>query len=239
MRADREGILGSRWEPVFRAVPFWADASEKAVSRLASESVVHKCRKGEILFPEGSVCDRVLVILQGQVRGVHYETTGHVVVLEVLAAGDVVGSISAFSDTPFEGDVEAGAGTVVAWLPVSALEELICSGPEVAMSVVRAMARRWVAVVSAAKRNATTVPARLARYLGALPRTELGAGTYRVELPTKRVELAATLATSPETLSRAFHRLRSEGLIEDAGRSVTVLDDWELQAAAVGDQHHD
>jgi CRP-like cAMP-binding protein len=232
---EREGIRGSRWEGVFRGAGFWRDASEVALDNLVDQAVIQRCRKGEVLFSEGSIGDRALVILQGYIRGVHYETTGHVVVLEVLGPGDVVGVISAFAEAPFEGDVEAGAGTVVAVVPVTAIEELISSGPEVAMSVVRSMARRWVAVVSAAKRNATTVPSRLARYITELPRTRLGPSSYSVQIPTKRVELAATLATSPETLSRSFHRLRDEGLIEDAGRKVTVLDDQLLHLLAEGE----
>ena len=235
MAVEHEGIRGSRWESVFRSAPFWQDASEEALDDLADQAIVWRCRKGEILFPEGSIGDRVLVVLQGYVRGVHYETTGHVVMLEVLGTGDTVGAFSALADAPFEGDIEAGAGTVVASVPASAIEGLVCTGPEVAMSMVRAMARRWIAVVSAAKRNATTVPARLARYLTDLPRCGLGPNTYSVRIPTKRVELAATLATSPETLSRSFRKLRSEGLIDDAGRDVTVLDDRGLRLLAEGE----
>lgn len=235
---DREGIRGSRWEDVFRRVPYWAGASKEAVDQLADTAVVHRCRRGEILFAEGTVSDRVLVVLQGHARGVHFETSGHVVVLEELGVGDVVGSISALANAPFEGDVEAGAGTVIAWLPLPAIHALIGSSPDAAISVVRAMARRWVAAVSASKRNATTVPARLARYLRGLPRSSERGGSYRVELPCTRVELAATLATSPETLSRTFRRLRADGLIEDSGRLVTVLDDVGLEAAAIGDQQH-
>ena len=235
MAVDRESIRGSRWEGAFRAAPFWQDASEAALDAIAEQAVVHECRKGEVLFSEGSVGDRVFVVLRGYVRGVHYETTGHVVILEVLGPGDVVGAMSALADAPFEGDVEAGAGTVVACIPASAIEELILSGPDVALSVVRSVARRWCAVVSAAKRNATTVPSRLARYLSELPRSDSGPGSYSVQLPMKRIELAATLATSPETLSRAFRALRAQGLIDDDGRTVAVLDAARLCASADGE----
>jgi CRP-like cAMP-binding protein len=235
--AELEGIRGSRWESGFRRADFWRDAPDAAVEHLLDAARLHRCRKGEVLFREGSVSDRLIVVLHGYARGVHYETTGHVVLLEVLSAGHVVGTISAFAGAPFEGDVEAGPATTVAILPASVLEDVICSYPEVAMPVVRSMARRWVAVVAASKRNATSVPGRVARYLSELPRTQTGPNTYRVELPTKRVELAATLATSPETLSRAFHRLRDEGLIADAGRSVGVLDATRLRVVAEGDAH--
>ena len=238
MEVQRDGIRGSQWEDVFRAASFWRDASSAALDSLVDKAIVRRCGKGEVLFAEGTVADRVVVVLKGTVRGVHYETSGHVVVLEVLGVGDLIGTVSALADAPFEGDVEAGPETVVAWFPSSALEELIQSGPEVAMSVVRSMARRWVAVVSAGKRNAATVPARLARYLAELPRTDVGPNSYSVRIPMKRVDLAATLATSPESLSRAFNRLRSDGLIEDSGRTVRVLDENRLRTVAVDDAPH-
>lgn len=237
MAVEREAIRGSLWESSFRNTPFWRDASETALDTLVESATIHRCRKGEVLFAEGTKADRILVVLNGYARGLHYETSGHVVVLEVLGAGDMIGTVSALADAPFEGDVEAGVDTVVAWFPISALEAIIGSSPEVAMSVVRSMARRWVAVVAAGKRNAATVPARLARYLAELPRAQVGPSSYRVRIPTTRVELAATLATSPETLSRAFHKLRSDGLVEDSGRSVTVLDDLRLRTVAEGDSH--
>ena len=45
-----------------------------------------------------------------------------------------------------------------------------------------------------------------------------------VDLGMSKAELASALGTVPETLSRAFARLRDEGLIEVRAREVLVLD---------------
>jgi CRP/FNR family transcriptional regulator len=45
-----------------------------------------------------------------------------------------------------------------------------------------------------------------------------------VDLGMKKGELAMALGTVPETLSRAFAKLKDDGLIEVHGGKVTVLD---------------
>jgi CRP/FNR family transcriptional regulator, dissimilatory nitrate respiration regulator len=230
-------VLGvpERYRNVFRSATFWSEASDEVLDRLSEASTVHECRRGEVIYREGSRADRVIVVLAGYVRGVHYQPTGHVVLLENSGPGEVLGPIGAFADTPFEADLEAGADTVIAAFPISLLEEIIESDSTVAMSVIRGMARRWVSVVGVTKRNAAEVPTRLARYLFSLPALNSSSTSLLVELPCSRVELAVMLATTPETLSRTFHRLADEHILEAYERTVRVLNVPELERIAAGE----
>jgi CRP-like cAMP-binding protein len=230
-------VLGvpERYREVFRTTAFWAQASDEVLDRLAAAATVHECRRGEVICREGSRADRVIVVLAGFVRGVHYQPSGHVILLENSGPGEVLGPIGAFADTPFETNLEAGADTVIATFPISTLEELIQSDPTIAMSVIRGLARRWVSVVGITKRNAAEVPTRLARYLLGLPSLNTSASSLLVELPCSRVELAVMLATTPETLSRTFHKFADEHILEAYERTVRVLDVPRLERIAVGD----
>jgi len=227
-------VLGvpERYRDVFRTTVFWADAPCDILDRLAAASTVHVCRRGEVICREGSRADRVIVVLAGFVRAVHYQPSGHVVLLENSGPGEVLGPIGAFADTPFEADLEAGADTVIATFPVSLLEEVIASEPSVAMSVIRGIASRWVSVIGISKRNSAEVPARLARYLLGLPALNSTASSLLVELPCSRVELAVMLATTPETLSRTFHKFADEHILEAYERTVRVLDVASLERIA-------
>ena len=220
---------------VFRAAAFWASAPEAVLDRLAKASVVHECRRGEVICREGTRSNRVIVVLKGYVRAVHYETNGHAVLLESSGPGQVLGPIGAFADAPFEADLEASSDTVIAFFPMQVLEDVIRAEPAVALSVIRGLAQRWISVVSLSKRNATEVPTRLARYLLSLPSSNSAPGRRLVELPCSRVELAVMLATTPETLSRTFHHLADDLVVEAYERTVRVVDVNALERIAKGD----
>jgi CRP/FNR family transcriptional regulator len=223
------------YRDIFAHAAFWSAASEAAIERLAHASSVHECKRGEVLFREGSMAVRGLVVLAGYVRAVHYQTNGHSVLIESSAPGEVIGPIGGFADVAFEADIEAGSDTVVAFFPMSLLKELVATEPGVALSVIQGLAKRWVSVISLTKRNAAEVPTRLARYLLELPALRETDTTRLVELPGSRVELAVILATSPETLSRTFHVLTEEGVVDAYMRTVRILDLRALERLAQDD----
>jgi CRP/FNR family transcriptional regulator len=66
------------------------------------------------------------------------------------------------------------------------------------------------------------VPGRLATYLLHLHSNKAGALTFPLDI--SKNQLAAILGTVPETLSRAFFRLKSLGMIDLDGATITIKD---------------
>ena len=226
--ARPEGIREDVWSAL-RSAGLWRDASDEAVEWLARVATVAEYAKGDAIFREGTCPSQVAVIVSGHVRGVH-TADGRSVVLETNWPGDVIGSVAAFGEVPFEADVEAAEDATVALIPLGTIKDLLATEPSVAMSVISEMARRWVSAISVNKRNSSDVITRVASYLAELPRTRLGDAAYAVEIPMARVELAALLGTTPETLSRAFHTLQEEGFVESHDRMIIVPDGETLAA---------
>jgi CRP/FNR family transcriptional regulator len=220
--ARPDGIREDVWRAV-RSARLWRSASDADVEWLARVAQVHDFDKGELLFPEGQCPIEVAVVLDGHARGVSL-AEGRPVVVETYWPGDVIGALSALGSVPLEANVEASEGMSAAFIPVGTLKDLLATEPSVALSVINELARRWVDVVNASKRNSTGVISRVATYLSDLPRTRLGGPAYAVEIPVSRVELAGLLGTTPETLSRAFHTLQTDGLIESHDRMIIVPD---------------
>jgi CRP/FNR family transcriptional regulator len=227
-----EGVRDDVWRAL-RSARLWRNASDEAVEWLARVSQVAEYDRGEMIFREDTLPDMVGVIIDGHVRAVH-SADGRSVVVETYWPGEVVGAISALSAIPFEADIETVEPAQVALIPVGMLKDLIVSEPTVAMSVIDEISRRWIAAVNVNKRSSTDVVSRVAHYLSELPRTRLGGPAYAVEIPVPRVELAASLGTTPETLSRAFHSLQEEGLIESHDRMIIVPDGEALIASRDG-----
>jgi CRP/FNR family transcriptional regulator, dissimilatory nitrate respiration regulator len=215
-----EGISEDLWKGV-RDARLWSGASDEALAWMARTARLSECAKGDTLFREGEVPSDIAVILAGHARAL-YDRDGRTLSIETYWPGDVVGAIAALANIGFDNDIEAAESMSVALIPVGAVRDLLSSEPAVAMSVIDDLARRWLAAIALAKRGSLGVPQRIAGYLSELPRTKLGADAYSVEIPVSRIELAALLGTTPETLSRAFHLLEDAELIEAHDRMVIV-----------------
>ena len=229
-----DGIREDVWRAM-RAARLWRDASDEAVQSLASEATLAEYNKGAIVFAEGSTPDVIGVIVEGHALSLT-ASEGHPVAMETYWPGDVVGSVPAVSAIPFETNIGAAENLTVALVPADSLKALIATEPAVAMSVINEISRRWVDAVNLNKRNAGDVVSRVASYLCELPRTNLGGSAFAVEIPTTRVELAASLGTTPETLSRTFHSMQKDGLIESHDRMIIVLDGEALPCKHDGDR---
>jgi CRP-like cAMP-binding protein len=217
-----------------RAARLWRGASDDTVESLARMARVVEYKRGAIIFDEGTLPDRVGVIVDGHARASH-SGEGRSIVVETSWPGDVVGAVSAISELPFETDIEAAENLTVALVPVSALKALIVTEPDVAMSVINEISREWASAVNVSKRNALEVHSRIASYLMDLPRTSLGGTSYAVEIPITRVELAALLNTTPETLSRVFHSLQDDKILESHDRMIIVAQGAALTAIRDGE----
>jgi len=220
-----EGIREDVWTAV-RGAALWRDASDESIAWLAQLATVEEYEKGSLLFREGELAEYIAVVVTGHARAIYHSssTDGRDVVIATFWPTDVIGSVAALGDVPFESDVEAVEPLTVAVIPFDAFSEMLHAEPSVAMSVIRELALRWFQAIDIMKRNAVDVNTRIAQYLSELPRTVLGPDAYSVDIPTPRAELAALLGTTPETLSRAFHQLQDDGLLESHDRMIIVPD---------------
>lgn len=209
-----------------RACRLWRAASDAAVDRLAMQADLRAAPAGTVLAAEGDAADTFGVVVRGSVRVAHLGADGRRITLETVGAGEAFGAVVVLAGGRYPFHVETATDASIAWLRRGALDDLLTAEPSVARDVIGDLANRVVALTSVVQTLALDVPARLARYLF---QRALATGTpvpegVRIDLGMAKSELAATLGTVPETLSRAFARLKSEGIVEMRGSSVTIRD---------------
>ncbi len=219
-----------------RACRLWRTASDAAVEALARRATVRDVPRGASLAREGEPAEEFGVLVAGKARVFYLGADGRQITFETIEAGEPLAAVAAIAGTRYPANIEAATPATIACLPTEALFDLLAAEPQVARTLVTDLANRVVNFTQVVSTLALDVPARVARYVF---QRSLQSGRptpqgLEVSLGMKKGELAMALGTVPETLSRAFARLKDDGILEVHGQTVTIFDVRALAALGSG-----
>ena len=209
-----------------RAVRMWRTASDDSVAALARRAQVRDVVRGASLAREGELAEEFGVLVSGRARVFYLGADGRQITFETVGSGEPLAAVAAIAGTRYPANIEATTPATVAYFPAEALFDLLSAEPQVARTLVTDLAARVVNFTSVVTTLALDVPSRVARYVF---HRALQSGTptsrgLEVVLGMKKGELAMALGTVPETLSRAFARLKDDGILEVHGQTVVIYD---------------
>jgi CRP/FNR family transcriptional regulator len=219
-----------------RACRLWRTASDDAVAALASRASVRDVVRGAMLAREGEPAEEFGVLVSGKARVFYLGADGRQITFETVESGEPLAAVAAIAGTRYPANVEAATPVTIAWVPTEALFDMLAVEPQVARTLVVDLANRVVNFTNVVTTLALDVPGRVARYIfqRALQSGHATTEGLEVELGMKKGDLAMALGTVPETLSRAFARLKDDGVLEVHGQTVTIFDMRALAALGSG-----
>jgi len=225
----------------FRGCRLWRNASDQAVAALAGRARVRDVPRGTHLANEGEPAEQFGLMIAGRARVFHLAADGRQITFETVEAGQPFAAVGALAGSRYPANVDAATPATVAWLPGEALFDLLDAEPSVARSLVADLANRVVNFTAVVTTLSLDVPSRVARYIfdRALKAGKPTSRGLEVTLGMKKGELAMSLGTVPETLSRAFSKLAADGIAQVRGQLVTVLDMRALAALCSGYEEGD
>ncbi len=208
------------------------DAEElKALSRIVS---LQSLRKGEILFLQGDEAAGFYILLTGNVRIYQVSAEGKEYTLHRIRPGEMFAEAAIFKGRTFPANCMATENSQVAFFPKEAVIDLLTRSPQISLKMIGALSafvrdfNRQIEDLSLRE-----VPGRIASYL--LRMSEKTGGSV-FTLDTTKSELATSLGTISETLSRNFKKLKELGIIHVDGNTITLLDVPRLQSIADGEK---
>lgn len=219
---------------VFLRCALWEGAPAEAIERLFDASVVEFHNNGSVALAEDAI-SQFIVVVSGRVRASGQDARGHEISYARAVCGEQLGALAAIHDRPLGSSFVATEPSVVVKVPAAALRELMRSESTVSYHMALHFSERFLNLLETFSLQHADVHCRLAGHLLGHARIEAGEGPIAesIDLGMSRRELASVLGTVPETLSRAFGRLRDEGLIATEGRRVVKLLDIDgLEAIA-------
>jgi CRP-like cAMP-binding protein len=183
--------------------------------------------RGQALFTEGDLGERVFMIERGWVTLRSSGPDGEEMILALRGPGEVVGEMSAFDGAPRTASAIAVGRVDAIVAPARAVSKLIAEDVAVANDFARVLAARLrESDRQRVEYTALDTLARVARRLLDLAE-RFGRPTadgVRVELPLSQQELASWCGASRESTVKALRTLRDIGTITTGRRMVTLHD---------------
>ena len=99
-------------------------------------------KRGATLFNEGDIADRVVVILDGNVKVSYFTDEGKEVVLAVRGPGDLLGELSALDAEPLSATVTAMGPVEALVLSADAFTDFLRRVPDAALLLLRTLSRK-------------------------------------------------------------------------------------------------
>ena len=203
-------LEGPDWE-VAKGSALLASAPEDVVQTIRANSMVARFERGSTVFLQGERAHSIYIVLDGWVKLYRISPNGAEAVVGVFTKGQSFGEAVAFQNMTYPVAAEAVTDCRLYQVKAGLVVELMKSRPELCTALIGAVFRHLHGLVMQIEQlKAQTGAQRVAEFLIDLCPVEEGACT--VTLPYDKVLIAGRLGMQPESLSRAFGRLRDSGV---------------------------
>lgn len=184
---------------------------EDHIEPILSRGVFRAYERGETVFLQGERCPGIHVVLDGWIKLYRIAPNGSEAVVSVFAKGESIGEAVALRQRPYPVSAEAATACETMLIPADALIQLMRRDPEVACSILASTFNHLHSLVTQLEQlKAETGAQRVAQFLLGL--CDGNCAECQVTLPYDKVLIAGRLGMKPESLSRAFSRLRKVGV---------------------------
>ncbi|HET8539598.1 MAG TPA: Crp/Fnr family transcriptional regulator [Anaeromyxobacter sp.] len=217
---------GARGRGLLRSVSIFADLDPASVAALERLADLREYPAGAVVVSQEDRGDALFVLVQGKVKVVLYGDSGREIILSIFKApGDFFGEMSLLDDQPRSATVIADAPSRLLVLSRRDFQEHIGRHPRTALRVLQELSRRLRRADSVIGNLALLdVYGRLAgklRELAATEGEETPEGVLVRQRPTQ-AEIAATIGTSRETVSRALSEFSRRGWLAMSGKRLLL-----------------
>lgn len=180
---------------------------------------------GQTLFNKGETANRFFLVKKGQIKLFRLTPAGDEKVFHLFSPGGWVAEMAMFMPAgiyPMNAEAELPSELLV--VKKERLLGLIDQSPEVARQLLGFMSQRIASLVNNIdKLTFINASQRLVLHLAHLYQMQ-GLNDQRVRLSEPKRVLATQLNITPETLSRILRKFKSQGLIQEKGDSIELLD---------------
>ncbi len=204
----------------------WCALSADELKRLNGAKSVREYLPGEVLFHQGDLCRGIHCFESGMVGIRKIDADGNSVLLGLVYPGDTLGYRALLTATDHKVSAEALKTTSICFIDSATVRALLKENPALGLQFLQRAAKDVDDAEEKFLQSVTlSVRARFAHLLLVLRdryATTSDDGTFWLELPISRQDLAAMIGVRPETMSRTIRQFEEDGIAQFSGRTVRV-----------------
>lgn len=205
---------------MFEQVPLFAGLEKETLNRIEQRSIRKRYRARTVLIEQGDVANMLYVLVQGRVRVFLVGEDGKAVVLGEKGAGDCVGELALLVEGTRTASVETLEDCEFLTLTKVAFDELMQAHPEIAVALLRDLAKRFCVLSDSLGDFALLdVYGRIAKLIRAEVVEE---GDRRVTGRLTHQDIADRVGASREMVSKILKDLRAGGYIEIVKKRIVL-----------------
>jgi len=179
---------------------------------LLDGSIKRVIPRGKTLFIQGEAAANLFVMIEGWVKLTRITPAGDEIVLTVYTAGESFGEAAALQGGIYPVTAQAVSDSEILSVKAATILHTLKTRPELVVAMLSCTYQHLhELVIQIESMKALSSAQRLAAFLIAL--APVGEGSCAFALPYDKALMAGRLGMKPESLSRAFARLRERGVM--------------------------
>ncbi|GAB4474265.1 MAG: Crp/Fnr family transcriptional regulator [Anaerolineae bacterium] len=198
------------------------------LQEIAAQAISRPFGAGELLLLEGDETPGLWLIESGRVKVFKLSPDGREQILHFFGPSDTFNEASLFRDHANPANAAALTPGLAWVVPAAAVRAVIAHSPDAAFAMLDVLSQRLRMLTQQIEEMAFyPVTVRLARFL-----MDESEGSVRPYTDITRTDIAARLAATPETISRALRSLQEMGAIALERQQIVVVRGDTLQIIA-------
>jgi CRP-like cAMP-binding protein len=206
----------------------------ETVQHVIAPATAVMLRPHELIMRQDDPATAFFIVIDGWVKLYRSTPAGDETVIEIMTKGDSFAEAVAFTGNRYIATAESVSTARVGRIPADHLVRCIRGSPDIALAMIASISQHMHHLIQQVEQlKAQSGVQRVAEFLASLSLAEHG--HCAVALPYDKILIAGRLGLTPESLSRAFARLRTIGVIVD-NSNVIVSDVAKLRRLASDDR---
>jgi CRP-like cAMP-binding protein len=213
----------------------FCDLPISSIGEISANKVMNSYKKGQTLFLQGNPSFGLFCVNSGKIKLTKTGNDGRETIIRIAGPGDVLGHHNIFTDENFSTTATVIEEAAVCFIDKKFVLKFIENEPSLSINIIRKLTQELQ--VSESRNTAMSqknVRERLAELLLDLKKSYgiQESGRFRLDIKLTREEMASLVGTANETVIRFISEFKDEGMIQQEGKVIYLVDEEKLMKTA-------